>query len=105
VNTQEKKMGAQIFSTQAPGKTAQEAFNNAVREAQHEYGHSGYTGSIAEKDSFVMIKDPIPGDMSVSEYAYKLVMDQDPRIDDKWGPAGCIHLGGNNWLFFGIASS
>jgi len=33
----------------AKGKTAQEAFDAAVAQARHEYGHGGYTGTIAEK--------------------------------------------------------
>jgi len=28
-----------------------------------------------------------------------------PRIDSKWGPAGCIALGDNTYLFFGWASA
>jgi hypothetical protein len=27
----------------------------------------------------------------------------DPRISDKWGPAGCLELGSGRWLFFGWA--
>ncbi len=37
-------------------------------------------------------------------YAEQLVEDQDGRIDDKWGPAGCIDLGNDRYLFFGWAS-
>ena len=29
----------------------------------------------------------------------------DRRVDDKWGPAGCIRISDDNWLFFGWASS
>lgn len=48
-------MGAADFSTIALGKSAADAFNAAVSEAQYEYGHGGYTGSIAEKggDGFI----------------------------------------------------
>jgi len=48
-------MGACEFSEIAFGKTAQEAFDTVVRQAEWEHGHGGYTGTIAEKgaDGFV----------------------------------------------------
>ncbi len=50
-------MGAYEFSTFATGRNAQDAFSNAVSQAQYENGHAGYTGTIAEKSEFVMIRD------------------------------------------------
>lgn len=50
-------MGADEFVIMASGRTAAAAFNSAVREAKYENGHGGYTGTIAEKHSFVMIDD------------------------------------------------
>lgn len=96
-------MGAYDFYTTAKGKTAQEAFNNAVEDARFNYGHAGYTGTIAEKHQFVMIS--LPEGKTAEEYAVDLVNNGDDRIDDKWGPAGCISLGNDEWLFFGWASS
>ena len=29
----------------------------------------------------------------------------DERIDSKWGPAGCIKLNEDTWIFFGYAST
>lgn len=82
-------MGANTFLTEARGSTAQEAFDSAVAAAQYDHGHSGYTGTIAEKSSFkVVTGDPDPD-----------------RFDDKWGPAGCIALGDDLFVFFGWASS
>jgi len=48
-------MGAADFSTTALGKTAEDAFSTAIHEAAYEYGHGGYTGTIAEKggDGFI----------------------------------------------------
>ncbi len=97
-------MGAEVFITYSRGATAEEAFNEAVRRAQHDWGHSGYTGSIAEKDSFVIIKAP-KDTTNFSGYADQLIEDCDSRIDDKWGPAGCIPVGEDKFLFFGWASS
>jgi hypothetical protein len=96
-------MGADTFKTKARGATAELAFADAIHRAQWSYGHDGYTGTIAEKHSFVMIRLPEGKDPSV--YAEELIDAGDPRIDDKWGPAGCIQLDTDTWLFFGWASS
>ena len=95
-------MGATTFMTHAKGKTAKEAFLAAREEACYERGHGGYTGTIAEKDRFTMIQ--VPGDAHPAEYAGKLIDDRDSRVDDKWGPAGCIQLSKDEFLFFGWAS-
>ena len=98
-------MGGNTFQTQANGATADEAFNNAVKRAQYEYGHGGYSGTIAEKTDFVMIDHDANDEVSPSEHAEKLIDDDDPRISDKWGPAGCFDLGDGTFHFFGWASS
>lgn len=122
-------MGASIFKTVADGSTAREAFGKAVQEAQWEHGHGGYSGTIAEKHSFVMIRDDAKSvavryassGQTQAEWVVKDLNDPDPvkqahgiaealmymndrRITDKWGPAGCIDLGNERWLFFGWAS-
>lgn len=97
-------MGADSFVVTSYGKTAKEAFRTAVEDALHEYGHGGYTGSIAEKHNFMMIE--CPKDKKPVEYAWDLVNTGDHRIDDKWGPAGCVKTSKDNvWVFFGVASS
>jgi hypothetical protein len=95
-------MGAAQFTTTAEGKDAKEAFKNAVEEAGYEYGHGGYTGTIAEKSSFVMV--PSMTGVDPHKYANELIEKGDSRIGDKWGPAGCISLGEGKFLFFGYAS-
>ena len=42
-------MGAVTFEVLAFGKTADDAFRNAVEDAKDMHGHGGYTGTIAEK--------------------------------------------------------
>jgi hypothetical protein len=96
-------MGASTFICKAQGATPAKAFMAAVESASHRYGNDGYTGSIAEKNSFVMIR--VPHGKSAEDYAEELIDDRDPLIDDKWGPAGCIDLGHEQFLFFGWASS
>jgi hypothetical protein len=100
-------MGACTFYQIGTGDTAREAFGEAVQEAGFNFGHSGYTGSIAEKSSFVTIRVPNlekPSKKEAYDYADQLIEESDPRIDDKWGPAGCIDLGDRQYLFFGWAS-
>lgn len=100
-------MGASTFENVCRGyKTAQSAFDAAVEEAQYDYGHAGYTGTIAEKSSFVVISNPPckTVDDAVA-LANKLIENCDARIDDKWGPAGCIPVGDDTFVFFGWASS
>jgi len=48
-------MGASEFITFATGKNANAAFNDAISSAAYEAGHGGYTGTIAEKDSFTIL--------------------------------------------------
>ncbi len=96
-------MGAQQFWSSACGKTAKEAFIAAREDALYDYGHRGYTGTIAEKTEFVII--PVPEGIEPTAFMDKLMDEDDPRINDKWGPAGCIQSGPEDWLFFGWASS
>lgn len=51
-------MGATTFTTVAAGKTADDAYNAAVRDALYWHGHGGYTGTIAEKGGYVEF--PLP---------------------------------------------
>lgn len=54
-----------------------EAFNKAVAEAEWEHGHGGYTGTLAEKDSYIVL--PMPEgvaawtfDQALAELSYSL---------------------------------
>lgn len=105
-NDKEHNMGAETFTTTANGKTASEAFEKARQEAMEHYGNQGYTGSIAEKSSFVKISTTESDEFdTVYDFADHLIDTDDKRISDKWGPAGCIDCGGGDFLFFGWASS
>jgi hypothetical protein len=95
-------MGATTFFVRARGKDAKTAFYTAVENARWECGNGGYTGTIAEKDSFTPIA--VPSGVSPSDYAIQLVDEDDPRIVDKWGPAGCVATQEGEYLFFGWAS-
>lgn len=99
-------MGATTFGVTVPGKSAMDAFRAAKNQARsylEPEDDDGYTGTILEKESFTMIKPPKGVDPY--KYAQKLIEDDDPRIQEKWGPAGCIEVEPGTFYFFGWASS
>lgn len=122
-------MGAENFVVRAYAPTAEEAFRQLVDQARYDYGHSGYTGTIAEKHDFVYLPEmeKIPEDMRVSacweatcesglpdpsplEPYQEIIKKANDRVDDKWGPVGCCkgsidETRGQLWIFFGWASS
>jgi hypothetical protein len=99
-------MGSQWFEVRiSDKKTAKAAFNEAVKEALYDYGHSGYTGSIAEKQKFIMLNDKPLEPNEAKDLVRKIEDEGDDRIDDKWGPAGCIKLTTKEYIFIGWASS
>jgi hypothetical protein len=101
-------MGAETFDTIIRGDDMGAAFREAVRRAKHDYGHAGYSGTIAEKQSARYIGEA-KSMKEAQDMAWTLIDAMDPRIDDKWGPAGAIEFsdkdGTTAWLFFGWASS
>lgn len=149
-------MGACDFTATAYGTSAQDAFDVAVGAARQEYGHRGYSGTIAEKQTFTLfeIDEPlylrlVRARLKSCEATLKTMETKketdwrfepltltaatlraesttptfqpetlanhylnigDPRIDDKWGPAGCLpypqEKGKTNrkFFFFGTAS-
>lgn len=96
-------MGSEQFQTTSIGKTARIAFRNAVKQAQYDHGHSGYTGTIAEKEEFEEIS--VPEGVDVYDFVNKLFEERDSRIDDKCGPSGCVKVKAGEYYFFGWASS
>jgi len=103
-------MGAEYFETSGDKPDLQEAFGVAQQDAFHWYGHAGYTGTIAEKSLVTVIEDTPMTFEGARLLADDLVELSDPRIDDKWGPAGAIRVvdpsaNFDGWYFFGWASS
>jgi hypothetical protein len=103
-------MGADVFEQYEPIPIVDAAFRAAVAKAQYDHGHSGYTGTLAEKENYVIIQDTPLTLHEAGILAEKLIDDCDDRIDDKWGPAGAIPVCSKDgktigWLFFGWASS
>lgn len=121
-------MGATDFSIVYVGRRIPEdAFRKLIRKAQFESGHSSYTGTIAEKDLFKMIL--LPPRKNAETFINHILNEEcnsndETKIANKWGPAGCIELKGSQrkhaieqhgphwkgkrgvrvYIFFGIAS-
>tara|TARA_Y100001973_G_scaffold73212_1_gene106774 strand:+ start:561 stop:851 length:291 start_codon:yes stop_codon:yes gene_type:complete len=95
-------MGATTFQTLSSGATPDDAFDGAVSEAKYYYGHGGYTGTIAEKNTFTMATT----EQLTKTEAYKLASSLiSTKYSSKWGPAGCIKINEPElYLFFGWAS-
>jgi hypothetical protein len=51
-------MGATEFAIDNVGKTIAEAYDRQVTSDRYDFGHSGYTGTLAEKDGYVLIDRP-----------------------------------------------
>lgn len=108
-------MGAVDFHCHAQGKDVQEAFGRAVQDARYDYGHAGYTGTIAEKSSYTLFD--LPEGMTPRQF-YDLIYDEGecPQgheqlierarevYNDKWGPCVAIRADDNSFIFMGIAS-
>jgi hypothetical protein len=97
-------MGATNFACIARGKDAKEAFSNARSEALYDHGHSGYTGSIAEKNGFRLVTLTEAEKNSPNLFYAKIDELTDTEFSDKWGEAGCVKMKEDTYYFFGMAS-
>lgn len=118
-------MGGTNFGCYAEGKTPEEAKQKAVQQAEYDYGHSGYTGTIAEKGCCKLREFELePGQLKqMQQSANPLWVELEavissrelldhPAIEDKWdGDIGFFRLGAGEepgterFYFFGMASS
>lgn len=83
-------MGASIFIVYQPGADPDEAFRAAAAQARHDHGHGGYTGTIAEKNSYTVITHTPQTSEQAKATAQQLMTANDDRIRDRAGPAGAI---------------
>ena len=112
-------MGADVFDVLQEGSSAEDAFRQAVDQALWEYGHGGYTGTIAEKDGFLPFT--LPENVTVDEVVDAMLVQGGDELlegwygksgagqirtcfNDKWGPAVAFKVGENKWHFCGWAS-
>lgn len=80
---------------------AEPFFDNLQANARYDYGHNGYTGTIAEKEGYYVLEP-----MTMVEIR---AQDSDFFKNEKWGPAGCIPIlndegGLAGFYFYGMAS-
>lgn len=99
-------MGATTFIETGKGSSADHVFVRLVDAAKDEFGRGGYTGTIAEKKAFeVLDRDKLYDTVDAAiERANELIQQEDPSIEDKWGPAGCLRVKDGHYVFFGWAS-
>lgn len=101
-------MGALDFYTTATGTDLQRAFNAARDHAEWEYGTSGFTGTVAEKDEVTLLDEPKRSEQEAVVRAKELLNGEDPRVSTKYGPAGALPIttddGADGWLLFGVAA-
>ena len=71
---------------------AESAFSAAKRAALHENGFGGFTGSVAEKNEFVVISEHALSAEDADALAERLMRARDGRIADPAGPAGAIPI-------------
>lgn len=88
-------MGAEWFTHSQDGADPEVAFRAAVEAACYEYGHGGYTGTIAEKNGYRIITETTLTEQDAEALAWN-VWDEalpegaDPEVLGKWGPAAAI---------------
>lgn len=83
-------MGAVTFEQYVDGTDIDDAFREGRSAAADEHGHGGYSGTLAEKDDYVVITRTLMTLDDAVDLADTLLVRADPRIGDKWGPAGAI---------------
>lgn len=102
-------MGAERFDNYQKGTDAQKAFSEARDHAFYEYGHRGYTGSLAEKDRFELRNGGNP--LTLKDAEAFADRDLEENDHDKWGPAWALKVKDDDsdavigFLFYGYASS
>jgi hypothetical protein len=94
-------MTSRLFFTIGEGGSAQEAFDEAREDARYLYG--GGVGPIAAKNYFLMVTAERHCPEDAEDLALRIVRENDPRIQEDAGPAGCIALDDGGYLFFGWA--
>jgi hypothetical protein len=84
-------MGACEFEVYSTGETVHQAYLDAVGNARHEWGHGGYTGTIAEKNGFKVFDI---GHMDIADFQRiigqcidpenKAMMDSNKAMSEEW---------------------
>lgn len=83
------------FTERYRGEDASDAFKVGASISRSTYGMG--KGNLCDKSYFIIIEQSstIVHDDDVWEQRIPI------EVFDPFGPAGCIHLGGGNYIFFG----
>jgi len=99
-------MGAEYCSTiitdpelKMTNTEIEDAAQEVIKTAEYDYGHSGYSGSFAEKGDVTILRDEV---FMEEDAAYKFI---DKMDSDKWGPADVVPIAGVGWYMAGWCSS
>lgn len=91
------KIQTKRFVERYRGENAGDAFRTGTRVSRSANGPG--SGSLCDKSGFsiVQIQGSIISDDEIWSHSLP------SEIFDAWGPAGCVELGGGNFLFFGYS--
>ncbi len=82
-------MGASNISVVSYGKSAKEAYDDAVAQAEFEYGHDPYNGTISTTEGFTMRP------LTAGKFTRAAIRRWEEHAVDttsKWGPCQCLEL-------------
>lgn len=94
-------MGASSFIDSAIGETASQAYNAAVEQAQFEFGHNTYNGTISTTGGYKMV--PMEEGETLEEWEHRVLDMPDIR---KWEDCACTKSSTrpDHWIFAGWAA-
>jgi transcription elongation factor Elf1 len=97
-------MGATQFVCTGKGVNVASAFVDAKKQVMAENDSKHSPGTITEKTKYKVIECNTD-DTSIETEIDALLSDVYSWIQDKWGPAGAIQIGEEEWVFFGYADN
>jgi hypothetical protein len=83
-------MGGEQFMFAAKGSDLNKVHLEAVRQAQYDHGHAGYSGTIAEKPE---VELRAQGKIFASIKDAEAFAEKDCDNNGKWGPAFAVAYG------------
>ena len=95
-------MNLQPFIQLVTGQSPDGAFDAGTHAARLAFGNGGFTGTLADKGSYIVIR--CPKIYEPKAYAEYLIDSQDQRIAEMWSPAGLILQGPGAWWCFGFSA-
>lgn len=82
---------------------AEEKALQAIAAARYEYGHGGYSGTIAEAQGVKALRRPPMTEREAEALAFG--GEADEGVAQKWGPGILLQLTEGRWFFGAVCSS